>query len=64
MTTDPQMNPMVKCPVCGAPYRFYAMMVGEQDVCPDCRVARDQAAKRPTPEQEDERARRRRAAFG
>lgn len=26
----------VKCPICGEPYKFYAMMVGDQSACPDC----------------------------
>lgn len=59
-----ELNPIITCPVCGAPYQFYAMMVGDQTICPDCRAARNQALDKPSPEQEAERRRRRKAAFG
>ena len=28
---------IVKCPICGRPYKFYAYYCGDQSVCPKCR---------------------------
>lgn len=58
------MNQIVKCEVCGAPYEFYNMTVADQSVCPECRHARRQAMENPTEDQQRERERKRRAAFG
>jgi len=27
----------IKCPICGEPYVFYTMYVGDQSACPKCR---------------------------
>jgi predicted Zn-ribbon and HTH transcriptional regulator len=31
------MSKVLKCPMCGDLYEFYAHMVGDQSVCPKCR---------------------------
>lgn len=29
---------VVKCPICGEPYKVYPFYAGEQSACPKCRV--------------------------
>lgn len=37
---------IVRCPYCGRLYRFYSMMVGDQNGCPSCvRKRHDEADK-------------------
>lgn len=42
-----ELNPIVKCPICGKPYRAYSMMVGDQSVCGTCRREADNAINAP-----------------
>ena len=28
---------IIKCPVCGRPYRVYMFYAGDQSACPECR---------------------------
>lgn len=31
------LDQTAKCPICGEPYVVFAMYVGDQSACPDCR---------------------------
>lgn len=35
-----ELNPTIVC-ICGRIYKFYAYMIGDQSVCPDCRGYHD-----------------------
>lgn len=51
------LNGTAKCGICGKPYKFYSMMVGDQSACPACVQAGEDACRRPSNSGE-ERARR------
>jgi hypothetical protein len=36
---------IINCPICGKPYEFFSMMVGDQSCCPGCRLAAKNAVK-------------------
>jgi len=32
---------VIKCPICGKPYRIYSYYAHDQSVCPKCRIEAD-----------------------
>lgn len=47
-----QQEATVKCPICGKPYKVYAMMVGDQSACPACVAEAETATRRQQTRQE------------
>lgn len=53
----------LKCRICGSPYKFYSMKVGDQSACPRCVAEAERRYSSPTPEEEAKYDRRRRRYF-
>lgn len=49
----------IKCPICGAPYKFYNMTVADQSACPECVAEAERRISAPTDAERDEYRRRR-----
>lgn len=47
-----------KCPICGKPYKVYAMYCGDQSACPACRAEAERAVNSPSTPIEDMRRER------
>jgi hypothetical protein len=49
---------VVKCPICGRPYRIYSHYAGDQSACSGCRAMADRAVMRPDTDEEGQRRER------
>ena len=53
----------VKCPICGAPYKWHAFTVADQSACPACVAEAERRLLHPSDDEIARRGRRRREYF-
>ncbi len=53
----------IKCPICGAPYKWFSMTVADQTACPSCVAEANRRITRPRDDETDTYRRRRARYF-